>query len=285
MSELYGPDERCLYTLMHAPRENHERLLHELVIPVVRELRGRPELDSLFFARYNQPDWQLRFRVLGRPEWVDGTVRPLVEPRLAPLRAQGWIEAWEFGSYQRELERYGGPEGMKLCERLFLEDTLACLDLLEAERCGAVHRSRREYSLVYVERFLDLLEFDRTQRILFYRHGYSWAVDGEVRDWGTDELRLLEERYRSLKDGLLELLRGGGEEAETAIVRDCLDACRPWVLELRRLHADGALTQELVPLAWSVTHMHANRLGLDPTAEAILRFFLHRLHTDEALVG
>jgi len=45
--------QRCLFTLMHAPRENHEEIVRDLVVPVTREVRDHPDLDSLFFARYN----------------------------------------------------------------------------------------------------------------------------------------------------------------------------------------------------------------------------------------
>ena len=70
MSQVPANDEACLYTVLRSPKENHERLLREFVTPVVRDIRKHPDLHSLFFVRYNEPDWQLRFRVLGRPEWV-----------------------------------------------------------------------------------------------------------------------------------------------------------------------------------------------------------------------
>src|SRR5262245_39662993 len=120
-------DESCLYTLIHAPRESHDGLLRDLVIPVVREIRDAPELDSIFFARYSEPDWQLRFRVLGRPSWIDGPVKRRIDEALAPLRDQGVMESVEFATYQREWERYGGERGMRLAERIFLHDSLACL--------------------------------------------------------------------------------------------------------------------------------------------------------------
>ncbi len=283
--------ERCLYTLIHAPRESHDALLLELVAPVAREVRGSPELHSLFFVRYREPEWQLRFRILGAASWVEGPVREEVSRRLEPLRARGLLERWEFATYERETERYGGERGMRLCERMFMHDSVACLDLLEAERRGLAAGSRREYSVVLVERFLDLMRFDRAQRVEFYRRGYGWAVDGG--DWREEDLRVLEERYRSLKRGLLALFRGGREDdpdaafggAEPArIARACLTACAPIVEELLAAHETGELRQDLVYLAGSLAHMHCNRLGLDVSAEAILRFFMHRLHQDENLL-
>jgi hypothetical protein len=37
---------------------------------------------------------------------------------------------------------------------------------------------------------------------------------------------------------------------------------------------------DLVNLAWSLMHMHCNRLGIDAVAEAILRYYMYRLHQD-----
>ncbi len=283
--------ERCLYTLLHAPRERHEDLLLELVAPIVHEAVASPELDSLFFVRYSDPDWQLRFRILGRPAWVDGPVRSLIERSLPPLRERGLVERWEFASYQREYDRYGGEEGMRLSEQVFLHDSLAVLELIDAERRGLLAKSRREYSLALVESFLDLLRFDRERRVAFYRQGYAWAFDGD--GWRADDLRLLEERYRGLRESLRSLLAtgrhgdveelyGGAEPARIAI--GCLTSLRPIIEELLAAHAASRIRQDLVHLAWSLTHMHCNRLGLEPGAEAILRFFMCRLHEDEAIV-
>ncbi len=278
----------CLFALLYADREQHETVLEEILTPAVREFRGRPELDSLFFARYNEPRWQVRFRVLGRPEWVEGPVRERVTALIAPLEARGVVEGSEFARYQREYERYGGPEGMALAERIFLQDTLFCLDYLDAERRGAAARTRREVSLLLTHRFLDLMGFDRPARIEFYRYGYRWAL--EMKTWQEEELALLDEHYRSVRDGLAGLLFGGGDPVEAwggeepaALAERCLADTRPAVDGLRAALAAGRIPAHPVQLAWSYTHMSCNRLGIDPGPEAILRYFMHRLLTDEAV--
>jgi class I lanthipeptide synthase len=280
-------EQRCLYTLLQAPRESHEEILCEFVTPVAAEVRADPALDSLFFARFNIPSWQLRFRLLGRPDWVEGPLRERVERRLRPLTRSGLIASVEFAVYDREIERYGGEEGMALAERLFFHDSLACLDLLAAERQGRCAKSRREFSLALTERLLDLLAFDRQRRLEFYRYGYSWAL--AMKTWDEEEMRLLEERYQALRPGLLDLLTGeqsrdpealwGGEEPARIAAR-WEEATRPVAAALLAAHAAGRVRQDLVYLAWSYAHMHCNRLGIDPTPEAILRYFLHRFYED-----
>jgi len=283
-------DESCLYTLLHAPRESHEQLLREFVIPVVRDIRNAPELDCMFFARYSEPDWQLRFRVLGRPPWVEGPVKRRIEEALEPVRLSGLVRDVEFATYQREWERYGGVLGMPLAEKIFLHDSLACLELIDAESRGALAKTRREYSLLFVERFLDVMGFDRETRIAYYAFAHSWPIrDGT---WSDDDLAALDRKFASLEPGLVELFLGatsrdpalqwGGEEP-AAIAARCLDASRPVARELTAHHRTGRIPLDLVNLAWSYTHMHCNRLGIDAIAEAILRYFMWRLYTGASL--
>jgi thiopeptide-type bacteriocin biosynthesis protein len=283
-------DEACLYTLMHAPQETHEGLLSRFVTPIVREIRDAPELDCLFFARYSVPDWQLRFRVLGRSAWVWGPVKAKIDEALAPLRAAGLVNEVEFAAYAREWERYGGARGMYLAEKLFLHDSLACLELIDAQDRGGLGKTRREYSLLYVEKFLDLMGFDRDARIAYYAFAHSWPIQDGV--WTADDLRALDAKFDTLEPGLVELLGGeqsrdpaaqwGGDEP-ARIADACLASSRPVVEELKARHRAGEIQQDLVNLAWSYTHMHCNRLGIDAMPEAILRYFMWRLYTGASL--
>jgi thiopeptide-type bacteriocin biosynthesis protein len=101
---------------------------------------------------------------LGRPGWIDDVVRPRIERAIRPFSESGLIRGVEYGEYAREWERYGGPRGMELAERIFLHDSVACLELLEAEARGFLRKSRREYSLMFTERVLDLFGFDGSRR-------------------------------------------------------------------------------------------------------------------------
>ncbi|MFL6192854.1 MAG: thiopeptide-type bacteriocin biosynthesis protein [Thermoanaerobaculia bacterium] len=278
-------DPLCLFTLLHAPRERHEGLLADFVTPIARDLRDAPELHSLFFARYNVPGWQLRFRVLGRPGWISGPVRERIERDLEPLLDS--LEKVEFAQYDREVERYGGEEGMALAEKLFLHDSLACLDFMEAERQGLTGKTRREFSLMITERLLDLLRFDRERRLALHAFGYQWTR--EMGTWGEKEVETIEARYQDLKDDLQDLFTGeqshdpellwGGEEP-ARIAERWLEASRPVAEAILEGHAAGRIQQDLNYLAWSYSHMQRNRLGIDPTPEAILHYFMHRLLQD-----
>jgi thiopeptide-type bacteriocin biosynthesis protein len=279
-------DEACFYTLLRSPRERHDGLLLSVFAPVVEEIRSHPSLDSFFFVRYQDPDWQLRFRVLGRSAWIRTEVQPRIVEALAPAIASGTIRSVEHGEYAREWDRYGGERGMRLAEKVFLHDSSACIDLIAAEARGAVRRSRREIALLQMERLLDGMALDGPERQRAHRLGYE-GIREEA--WTPEDLRRLEERYASLRSGIDELLDGDGSDEvryggpEPAAIGEAWErAMQPVLSALLAAHAEGAIHQDLVHLAWSYTHMQCNRLGIEPVAEAILRYFLHRHHEERA---
>ena len=177
---------------------------------------------------------------------------------------------------------------MALAEKLFLHDSLACLDLMEAERQGLLAKTRREWSLLMTERLLDLLGFDRAQRLAFYAVGYRWTR--EMGTWKEAELETIEKRYQDAEAGPSGSLhrraepppraalggRGAGADRPSGAWR----RAAPVVAAILEAHAAGRIHQDLAELAWSYAHMHCNRLGIDPTPEALLRYFMHRLVED-----
>jgi len=277
-------DQSCLYTVCYVPRERVESLLSTLVRPIAAEIRNHPDLDSLFFVRYSEPRWQLRFRILGRPAWVDGSLRERIERRVRALEESGDIEGHELTRYDREYDRYGGEVGMTLAERLFHLDSLACLEIVRLDQAGAIAKSRRELAMALVERLLNLTAFSTEDRLEFYRFGYAWALDQKT--WGPEDLAALELRFQKLRGGLETLFfetsaqdparfYGGAEVA--AVAADFLDQARPVVDSILSEHAAGRIRQDLRYLFWSYAHMMTNRLGVEAVPEAILRFFMFRL--------
>jgi thiopeptide-type bacteriocin biosynthesis protein len=272
----------CLYTIAYLPRERIEDLLLDEFLPLVHEIRRHPDLHSLFFVRYSDPRWQLRFRIFGSPEWVKQSVRPRLETRLKELEAKEAIEGHSFNRYEREIERYGGEEGMDLAEQLFFHDSLAAIELCDLDRRGKMAKSRREVALLVVDRLADLAGFDERQRLAFYRRGYAWALENG--DWKEADLEVLERRFQSLRPGLERLFgeakddvaRWGGEEV-AAIATRFLDDAAPVLRTIVEGHRAGRIRQDLIYLVWSYAHMFTNRMGVEATPEAILRYFMHRL--------
>ncbi|MEO6462940.1 MAG: thiopeptide-type bacteriocin biosynthesis protein [Candidatus Eisenbacteria bacterium] len=275
-------DDACLYALLEAPFEHHELIVQELVNPLAQRWRENPELDSLFFVRYSEPVWQVRFRILAGAEWIEREARPLLAQTLESAPLESAIRHVGFATYDREFDRYGGPVGMALAERLFHLDTMACLDWLALERGGETRWTRREFVLLLVERYADAMGFDAEGRLEFDRQGFQWAFDQGV--WDEAHRARLDETFERNRRGLEALLGSdppvSGSPAEQALVAEFVRALAPVASELVAGLEAGTIQAHRPYLAWSLSHMFTNRMGIQPPAEAILRYMAYRRHRD-----
>jgi thiopeptide-type bacteriocin biosynthesis protein len=277
-------DPACLYALLESPPENHEVVIRDLVSPLAQRWQSDRALDSLFFVRYSEPVWQVRFRVLGDAGWLEHEARPLMSRMLKSPPLEDAIGRVHFATYDREYDRYGGPTGMRLAERLFYLDTMACLDWLALERGRQTLWTRREFTLVLVERYADAMGLDPAGRLEFDRQGFQWAFDKGV--WDETHRRRLEETFERNRRGLDALLGsdspGSGSSGERRIVTNFARSVAPIAAELVAGLETGTIQVHRPYLVWSLTHMFTNRMGIQPAAEAILRYMAYGRHRDPA---
>ena len=102
--------------------------MREVIRPLVDRALGSGAAEGWFFIRYADPTWHLRLRFRGDPVRLHGEVLPLLQEAVAPLLESGRVRRLALDTYERELERYGGPIGMPLCEALFQADSAAVWD-------------------------------------------------------------------------------------------------------------------------------------------------------------
>jgi len=109
--------------------------------------------------------------------------------------------------------------------------------------------------------------------------------------WREEEMHLLDARYQELKGGLHDLLLGSqrddpvqawGGEAPARAASRAFGALEETTAQLREAHDEGRISQQIVYLVWCYTHMQCNRMGISPSGEAILRYFVHRLLLDQS---
>jgi lantibiotic biosynthesis protein len=264
-------------------------VLREAIAPVVRGGMERGELESWFFIRYQDPEPHLRVRFRGDPQMLLGKVVPALDAALAPLRADGAVYKVVVDTYVRELERYGGDRGIELVEELFWRDSeavLAIVELLEGDEGAA---ARWQLAVRGSESLLVALGLDRVQRakvwndareMLGREHRATTALGGQIGDRFTKERALLEHLFEpdAERDAAHDLEPGftilGARDAQLTEL----------ATELRRRDAAGELTPPLVDIAWSLVHMHANRLlhASHRAQELVIYDFLRRLHAAKA---
>ncbi len=257
------PGSEWLYAKLYLGTATADTVLREVIGPVVSDVLASGAADSWFFLRYGDPHWHLRVRFHGTPQRLLGTVVPALEAAIAPLLGDGRLWRMQLDTYDRETERYGGPAGIGLCERLFHADSdavLSVLDILEGDE-GA--QARWRLAAYGIDLLLGDLGIDAAGKR---------AILGQVRDGffhefgGGKPLRVQldgkQRRERRTVEALLDQAPGGTGEvaAGLAVLRRRSERNAPIAAELRRLEAAGRLTMPVAQLAPSLVHMQVNRM-------------------------
>jgi len=283
----FPPGSEWLYVKLYTGTATADVLLREVVNPVVREAVASGVADSWFFIRYGDPDWHLRLRFHGDPRELHARVLPLLGDAVAPLLDDRRLWRLQLDTYEREVERYGGPEGIALVERLFGIDSEAVLDLLELLEGDEGADVRWRLTLLGIDRLLADLGLDAAGKLgVLERLSRSFWREFK----GDKSMRVqLDQRLRTDRKSLALLLDGDPEAsapfapALALFDRRSRDVA-PIVAELVCRETAGRLTTPLREMAASFVHMHVNRFirSAARAHEMVLYDFLYQLYASRA---
>jgi hypothetical protein len=266
-------ETHTLRATLVAPRQQHDDLVASSIAPLVRALSESSALEAVWFERVNKPDWGLRVHVAGEAAWLEITATDLVRRMLAGAEyallaaADEPDDKWSGEALERAHLR-----------RFHHHDTHGCLEALNAERRGALG-SKAFYSVIVVERLLDLLELRGEERLRFYRRSFEWAI--AAGRWDEEVLgaleRTLEHQEKAITAAIDAKDPGTGQgpwpgPEAARIGRALLESIAD---PLRRAAIDPERSALLAARA------HSNRLGLHASREAALRYLVWRTRGGE----
>src|SRR5262249_22435572 len=141
------------------------------------------KVDRWFFVRYGEPQWHLRVRLHGQPRVLHELLPDLLAAAEGTASGSGLVWRSQVDTYEREVERFGGPLGIELAERAFHLDSEAVLHLLERLGDDPGGRWRWRAVLVGVDRTLDDFGVAGVAKtaLLRERAARSVAAHGNVR--------------------------------------------------------------------------------------------------------
>jgi thiopeptide-type bacteriocin biosynthesis protein len=279
----FPPGSEWLYLKLYGGAATLDRLLGSTLGDTIRRVVGSGAADRWFFLRYKDPDEHLRLRFHGTPARLEAEVWPAVRAACASILEEGTGWRVQLDTYEREVERYGGPAGIELAEELFTADSEAVLDILQAYPGDEGAQVRWRLALGGMDALLEDLGLP-LERKLAVVEGARAAFGAEFRvDKGFESQLGL--RYRRESRSLETLLttpawEQGPMRAGGQALRRRGERLRPTVERLRQAEREGRLTSPVERLAESYLHMHVNRmLPLEQRAqELILHDFLARLY-------
>lgn len=236
-----------------------------------------------FFVRYNDPDEHLRIRFQGPPPRILNELLPVVCELSKSLLASGKVWRVQFDTYDREVERYGGPEGLEVAEEIFFRDSEAVVEIFRKSSGDRGPEARWRMALLGADRLLSDCGLNLEAR----RSITKFLRDSLQREFQASPYigRELGQKFRAEKPHLEALLGYvPGPSAELALAGPLFEArsetLAPAIAKLRHLTNAGTLHGTISDLACSYVHMHINRLAAPParTQEFVLYDFLNKLY-------
>jgi thiopeptide-type bacteriocin biosynthesis protein len=280
VSRCFPPASEWLFAKLYTGRMTADLVLREVVRPLLLSLGG--EVTNWFFIRYSDPQPHLRLRLRGTPRFLMDEAARYLASLVEPFLSDGCIWRLTLDTYQREVERYGGPEGIELSERLFHVDSDCVLSIVDTLEGDPGLDARWRIALRGVDLMLDDIGFDPMQKLSLLRR----ARGGLARELGVDRdfERRLDRRFREDRSAVERLFdpaweRDGDLSPGFTLLRERSLLMQPIVSQITALAANGRLTTSLENLAASYAHMHCNRLlrSAHRAQEFVIYDFLERL--------
>ena len=278
----YALGSEWLYAKLYAGPAATDRLLTDVVAPLVA---AAEVADRWHFVRLSDPGWHLRLRFHGEPSALTGEVLPRVQEAARAAMGDGHLWRLQFDTYEPEVDRYGGPDGIGLAEELFSADSEAALAVLAAAEDGDGLALRAHAAAYATDRLLTGLGLDIAAKQAWARsirdsYEREFAVDSEYR-------RQAGERFRQERSTLVALLGDAAADVLGSAVVEAYahrsERLAPVFAELRRLADAGRLSRDIPDLAGSYVHMQANRLlrSAHRAQELVLAGLLFRAYTEQ----
>lgn len=287
VERTFMPGSEWLYAKLYTGTASSDRLLNEVVAPIVEGARRTGLSRGWFFLRYADPHWHLRLRIRGDAGNLAAHVLPALHDALGPFLRDGRLSKMQLDTYEREVGRYGGPAGIELCEAIFEADSDATLAIIERLSRGEAADARWRLTLRGMHLLLTDFGFDLSQRVALLR-GLRASFGAEHGVDVTHE-RQFGARFREERPSLTALVAdacGSSHPLEPGfeLLAQRSEAIKAPVAGLVRASREGRLDTPLASIAASLLHMHANRLlrSMQREQELVLYDFLLRIYESEA---
>jgi thiopeptide-type bacteriocin biosynthesis protein len=258
------PGDEWLYVKLYTGTATADTLLREYLAPVVERALSDGIASSWFFLRYGDPDWHVRLRFRGDPARLYGELLPLLHAALAPASERGLMWKLVVDTYEREVERYGGADGVEIAEELFHADSTACLNIIASCEGDAGSDAAWRCAVYGIDRLMTDLGFSLEAKHAAMTSARD-AFGAEV-GMNTALQKQLGDKYRKYGKELTTFLAADDSDPDHPFAPALVafaqrsNHLRPLGARLATLAASGRLSTSVTDLVQSYIHMHVNRL-------------------------
>lgn len=278
LDRLSLPGGEWLFMKLFVAKESEESFLQMNLSPFLHHLLENHLIDRWFHVRYRDEQPHIRLRLHGQPEKLLGTVIPLIHKCFSEWIASGLLSHFGFYIYEREVERYGGPDAVYLAEEIFCLDSKISLSLLKNKE-----KLKLSLHVLGAVGIINLLQ------------GFYSSIDEQIACYSSHMDKRLLAGFREHTQKALEITRnllysdqGTAAEDFLHLWKEDLATLQLLVQRFERQISDSKWNQKS-SIVQSVVHMHCNRLfGIDPESEkraiAIAVHLLEKVRNQEKLL-
>ncbi|MGA8808119.1 MAG: thiopeptide-type bacteriocin biosynthesis protein, partial [Thermoanaerobaculia bacterium] len=277
VARTFPPGSGWRYAKFYSGTATADRVLLEELAPIAADAVASGAARRWFFIRYSDPAWHLRVRFQGDPRQLRAEVQPELER--AGERLIGGGIAWkvQFDTYEREIERYGGPEAIELIEEIFFRDSEAAVDLLASCSGDAAGAMRGPLMAAGIDALFADFGHDPVARLKLAEA----SRDHFARQYQYEALREpLADRFRRDRQTFQRLL---DDPMSVPALKQRSEAIAGSVAELTARERRGRLQLPLQTILPSLVHMFVNRLSRSagPEHELVLYDYLVQLYRSQ----
>lgn len=278
---VFSPGSEWLYYKIYCGIKTADKLLTEIISPLIGYFESRQLITTWFFIRYGDPEPHIRLRFRVSDPGHTGHIISTFHSAVNQAIEHDLIWKLQIAQYEPELERYG-PSNMALTEELFHHDSACTLEALKLLRHTKANEQQRWlFALSAIHKLLDAFEFSLEGRTnlmegLMKAFFKEQAVDKAL------ELQLAD-KYRRLRKQVDTILFEGGTPDWKAY--DDLLHERGLQANAISKKIDGLLDNKILQLNYfdligSYIHMTVNRIfrSNHRMTETVLYYFLFKAY-------
>jgi thiopeptide-type bacteriocin biosynthesis protein len=153
--KLYGNSKRENEFIAEPLKEFCEKIIEENIA------------EKYFFMRYVDPDSHIRLRFRGNPEVLIEKLIPLIFKESIKLKEEGLLSKMVIDTYDREVERYGGPELIDFAEDIFYQDSIIVSEILSLIRFNSLNFDFEKLVVVSIIDYLESFNLSFDEQLKF----------------------------------------------------------------------------------------------------------------------
>jgi thiopeptide-type bacteriocin biosynthesis protein len=257
ISRWRAPGSEWLFAKLFCPRNLEDDIICDSMFTLAENAVASGFADSWFFIRYADPEPQIRLRFHGPAQALTNQLLGHVCDWANHLMSNGLCLKLQFDTYEQELERFGGEQGMIVAESVFAADSRSAVQILRHLRAKSWPHDPLTLFALSIDHLLQGLTQSSSEVLRWYKNNAnpgSQEVGAEYRK-RKDVLRL------ALADPARLFAGYDQSVALASILEERHKSLSDAAQRLRDLSDTGQLQQPIGNLFSSFVHLHLNRLG------------------------